>query len=55
MAAFAVALVIATGSVPQRAAAQQVDIAAAQKRFQDGYTEVVVRQAVRAAYATFRL
>jgi len=28
---------------------------AAQKRFQDGYTEVVVRQAVRAAYAAFRL
>lgn len=28
---------------------------AAQKRFQNGYTEVVVRQAVRAAYAAFRL
>jgi tetratricopeptide (TPR) repeat protein len=37
MAAFAVALMIATESVPQRAAAQQVDIAAAQKRFQDLY------------------
>ena len=29
--------------------------AAAQKRFQDAYTEVAVRQAVRAAYAAFRL
>jgi glycosyltransferase involved in cell wall biosynthesis len=28
---------------------------AAQKRFQDGYTEIAVRQAVRSAYATFRL
>jgi glycosyltransferase involved in cell wall biosynthesis len=28
---------------------------AAQKRFQEGYTEAAVRQAVRAAYAAFSL
>jgi glycosyltransferase involved in cell wall biosynthesis len=28
---------------------------AAQKRFQEGYTEAAVRRAVRAAYAAFRL
>src|SRR5258708_5677302 len=38
LAAFVVVLVIATGLAPEGATAQQVDIAAAQKRFQDLYT-----------------
>src|SRR5258708_11421441 len=37
LAAFVVVLVIATGSAPEGGTAQQFDIAAAQKRFQDLY------------------